>query len=51
MPQLTVFHSRTSQLCTSLLWKEWAGYHAVCSYGICHEPEYMALSHFSHTTL
>lgn len=45
MPLPTVFHSRTSQRCTSLLWKEWAGYHAVCSYGICHEPEYMALRH------
>lgn len=45
MPQPTLFHSRTSRLCTSLSWKEWAGYHAVRSYGICHEPEYVALRH------
>ena len=45
MPLPTVFHSRTSELCTSLLWKEWSGYYAVCSYGICHEPEYVALRH------
>ena len=45
MPQPTPFHSRTSRLCTSLSWKEWAGYHAVRSYGICHEPEYVALRH------
>ena len=45
MPQPTVFHSRTSQRCSSLRWKEWAGYHAVCSYGISHEPEYVALRH------
>ena len=41
----TVFHSRTSRQCTSLHWKDWAGYFAVCSYGICHEPEYFALRH------
>jgi aminomethyltransferase len=43
MPLPTPFHPRTSELCTSLLWKEWAGYHAVCSYGMSHEPEYHAV--------
>ena len=45
MPVPTPFHSRTSKLCTSLLWKDWAGYHAVRSYGTCHEPEYFAIRH------
>ena len=40
MPVPTPFHPRTSALCTSLRWKEWAGYHAVCSYDTCHETEY-----------
>lgn len=26
-------------------WKEWAGYHAVCSYDTCHEREYFAFRH------
>ena len=45
MPVPTVFHSRTSKLCTSMKWKDWAGYFAVCSYGACHEPEYFAIRH------
>jgi len=45
MPVPTPFHPRTSSACTSLRWKEWAGYHAVCSYDTCHEPEYMAFRH------
>ncbi|HXV77119.1 MAG TPA: aminomethyltransferase family protein [Candidatus Polarisedimenticolaceae bacterium] len=45
MPVPTPFHPRTSELCTSLLWKEWAGHYAVCSYGTCHEREYFALRH------
>lgn len=40
-----MFHSRTSRLCTSLNWKEWAGYYAVCSYDTSHEPEYFAFRH------
>jgi len=32
-------------LCTSLLWKEWAGYYAVRSYDTCHEREYFAIRH------
>jgi len=45
MPIPTPFHSRTSALCTSLFYKDWAGYHAVRSYDICHEREYFALRH------
>lgn len=43
MPVPTPFHERTSRLCTSLLWKDWAGYYAVRSYDTCHEREYHAL--------
>lgn len=45
MPVPTPFHERTAKLCTSYRWKEWAGYHAVCSYDTCHEPEYAAFRH------
>jgi len=43
MPQPTPFHSRTSALCTSLSYKEWAGCHAVRRYEIYHDREYYAL--------
>lgn len=43
MPVPSPFHERTAALCSSFRWKEWAGYHAVCSYDTCHEPEYFAL--------
>jgi aminomethyltransferase len=43
MPVGTPFHQRTSELCTSLFYKDWAGYHTVCSYDTCHEREYYAL--------
>ena len=42
MPKPSPFHPRTQALCTSYRWKSWAGYHAVCSYDICHEREYNA---------
>ena len=42
MPIPTPFHPRTAELCTSMFWKEWAGYHAVRSFDICHEREYFA---------
>ena len=45
MPIPTPFHSRTSKLCTSMRWKDWAGYYAVCSYDTSHEPEYFAIRH------
>jgi aminomethyltransferase len=28
-----------------MLWKEWSGHHAVRSYDVCHEPEYLAIRH------
>jgi len=43
MPQPTPFHLRTSALCTSLSYKEWAGYHAVRRYEVYHDREYYAL--------
>lgn len=45
MPVPTPFHERTSRLCTSLLWKDWAGYYAVRSYDTYMEREYFALRH------
>ncbi|PCJ87550.1 MAG: hypothetical protein COA57_04505 [Flavobacteriales bacterium] len=45
MPIGTPFHERTSNLCTSMRWKEWSGYYAVCSYNSLHEPEYFAFRH------
>jgi aminomethyltransferase len=43
MPIGTPFHPRTSELCSSLFYKDWAGYYTVCSYDTCHEREYYAL--------
>ncbi|MFT7671089.1 MAG: aminomethyltransferase [Planctomycetota bacterium] len=45
MPRPTAFHARTSELCTSLLYKEWAGCYAVCRYDNYHDREYYALRH------
>jgi len=45
MPVPTPFHPRTAALCSSMLWKEWAGCYAVRSYDTCHEREYYALRH------
>jgi aminomethyltransferase len=45
VPVATPFHPRTASLCTSMFWKEWAGYYAVRSYDTCHEREYFALRH------
>lgn len=42
MPIPSPFFPRTSQLCTSMNWKEWAGYYAVSSYGTIHDLEYFA---------
>ena len=42
MPRPSPFHERTMPLCTSYRWTDWAGYHAVSSYDICHEREYNA---------
>ncbi len=45
MAEPTPFHERTVALCKSYRWKEWAGYHAVSYYNICHSTEYMAFRH------
>ena len=45
MPIKSPFHERTSQLCQSLNWKDWAGYHAVVSYDTNYEHEYFAYRH------
>ncbi len=45
MPIPSPFHPRTSALCESWQWKDWAGYAAVCRYGVSHEAEYFALRH------
>jgi aminomethyltransferase len=43
MPIGTPFHSRTSALCESMSWRDWAGYFAVGSYEVHHEHEYNAI--------
>ena len=45
MPLPSPFHPRTAALCTSLFWKEWAGFHAVRSFDTSHDREYFALRH------
>jgi aminomethyltransferase len=45
MPRPTPFHARTSALCTSLLYKEWAGCYAVKRYDVYVDREYYALRH------
>ncbi len=45
MPIPTPFHPRTSALCTSMRWKDWGGFYAVCSYREHHEPEYFSFRH------
>jgi aminomethyltransferase len=41
----TPVHARTSARCTSLNYREWAGYHAVSAYASHHEREYHAIRH------
>ena len=43
MIEKTPFFDRLASLCTSLRWKDWAGYHAVSSFDTCHELEYNAI--------
>jgi aminomethyltransferase len=43
MPIGTPFHPRTSALCESMSWREWAGYFAVSAYEATHEREYNAI--------
>lgn len=45
MPIPSPFHPRTSELCTSMLWKDWAGFYAVRSYDTYLEREYYAIRH------
>ena len=43
MPIGTPFHPRTSALCESMSWRDWAGYFAVSSYEVHHDREYNAI--------
>jgi aminomethyltransferase len=43
MPIGSAFHERTSRLCESLSYREWAGYYAVSVYESHHEHEYNAI--------
>jgi aminomethyltransferase len=43
MPIGTPFHARTSALCESMSWRDWAGYFAVSMYEATHEREYNAI--------
>ena len=43
MARGTPFHSRTQALCSSLRWKEWAGYFVVNAFDTFHDPEYHAV--------
>jgi len=45
VPVPSPFHPRTSALCGSYLWKDWAGYHAVRSFDTYFEREYYAFRH------
>lgn len=45
MPIGSPFFERTSPLCTSMNWKDWSGYYAVCSFDTTHIPEYFAFRH------
>src|SRR5258707_802989 len=43
MPIGTPFHPRTSALCESMSWRDWAGYFAVSAYEVHHDREYNAI--------
>jgi aminomethyltransferase len=43
MPVGSPFHARTSALCTSMSWRDWAGYFAVSTYEVHHDREYSAI--------
>jgi aminomethyltransferase len=43
MPIGTPFHPRTSALCESMSWRDWAGYFAVSAYEAHHDREYNAI--------
>ena len=43
MPLPTPFHERTQRACITYKWKDWAGYHAACVYGLSPDREYNAI--------
>ena len=43
MARATPFHARTRDACVAYKWKDWAGYHAVCQYGLSADREYNAI--------
>jgi glycine cleavage system T protein (aminomethyltransferase) len=43
MPVGSPFHARTSALCQSLSWRDWAGFFAASSYEVHHDREYNAI--------
>src|SRR5262245_48913345 len=43
MPRPSPFHERTRELCLTYKWKDWAGYYAVCLYGLSPDREYNAV--------
>jgi aminomethyltransferase len=45
MPIPSPVHDVVAPLCHSYRWKDWAGYHAVCSFEPCPEREYFAFRH------
>jgi aminomethyltransferase len=45
MPLPTAFHPRTSALCESLNYRDWAGFYAVSAYETTHTHEYSAIRH------
>lgn len=45
MPIPSPVHASIAQRCSSMFWKDWAGYYAVRSFDTCHEREYFALRH------
>lgn len=45
MPIPSPIHPVTAPLCTSMRWKDWAGYYAVCSFDTCSDREYFAFRH------
>lgn len=45
MPVGSPFHARTAALCSSLNYREWAGYYAVSAFETHHEHEYSAIRH------
>jgi len=45
MPIKSPFFPRTSELCTSMFWKDWGGYYAATTYDTHLDREYFAIRH------